>query len=60
MHRAAGLRLLAIVAFLNALKPSEPHLVPYLVNVKALSEHEVRGDHWVVVPLQYVATASSP
>ena len=40
---------LAGIIFLDAFKPSEPHLVPYLVQVKRFSEQQVR---FVRVPIR--------
>ena len=47
MLRAAldypALGLIIVIRFFDAFKPSEPHLVPYLVQVKGFSEQQARS-----------------
>lgn len=37
-----GIAMLAVVRFLNAAKPSEPHIVPFLLEEKGFTSQQVR------------------
>jgi Reduced folate carrier len=53
--------LLCCIRFLNACKPSEPHIVPYLLQVKGLSETQVLHAVFpIIVYATLAATAAVP
>lgn len=56
-----GIALLAVVRFLNAAKPSEPHIVPFLLEEKGFTSQQILQDIFPIVTYSnLLATALLP